>query len=167
MPTNPLQDLIDAGLQFTEVPRKQAEKVVRDLVKRGEVNRAEATKTIEGLVERGRETSAMIAQAIKSEVSRQFGLLADRVAEIEVQLEGLLGRFSGGAAVTLPTMDGGSKEAARTSPPARKKSTAARKAPAKKATAKSTAKKSTARKKSAAKKAPAKKAAAKKAGASS
>ena len=162
MPTNPLQDLIDAGLQFTEVPRKQAEKVVRDLVKRGEVNRAEATKTIEGLVGRGRETSAMITKAVKSEVSRQLGLLADRVAELEAQLEGLVSRFSGAASVTLPTMDGSSKEAARTSPPARKKSTA-KKAPTKKSTAKKaptkkSPAKSTARKKSTAKKGPAKRA---------
>ncbi len=49
MPTNVLQNLIDSGLQFTEVQRKQAEKVVRDLVKSGEVGRAEAAKTVESL----------------------------------------------------------------------------------------------------------------------
>ncbi len=63
MPTNVLQNLIDSGLQFTEMQRKQADKVVRGLVKSGEIRRAEAAKTVESLIERGRETTEAIGEA--------------------------------------------------------------------------------------------------------
>jgi polyhydroxyalkanoate synthesis regulator phasin len=146
MASNVLQNLIDSGLQFTEVQRKQAEKVVRDLVKSGEIRRAEAATTVESLIERGRETSMMIAEVVKAEVGKQLSWLANRLDDLEDQFESVVSRFSSG---------GGSAPAA----PA---AAVAKEAPAKKSTAKkSTGKKSTA-KKSTAKKSTAKKSTAKK-----
>src|SRR3990170_6544302 len=96
MAKNPIQNLIDSGLQFTEMQRKEAEKVVKKLVKSGEVRRAEAEKTVQSLIEKGKETSASIAALIKAEVTKQLGWLANRVDEVEDQLEGLVSRVSGG-----------------------------------------------------------------------
>ena len=123
MATNVVQNLIDSGLQFTEVQRKQAEKVVRDLVKNGEIRRAEAAKTVESLIERGRETSAQIAAVVKAEFGKQLSKLASRVDDLEDQLESIVSRFSGGGS------------------PARAPSASVSRAPAKKAPAKKAAKK--------------------------
>ena len=87
MPTNVLQNLIDSGLQFTEVQRKQAEKVVRELVKSGEVRRDEAAKTVESLIERGRETSLMISEVVRAKSASSSDWLANRVDDLEDQVE--------------------------------------------------------------------------------
>ena len=157
MPTNVLQNLIDSGLQFTEVQRKQAEKVVRELVKNGEVRRAEAAKTVESLIERGRETSLMIGEVVKTEVGKQLSWLANRVDDLEDQLEAVVSRFSGGGPAPAATKASTAKSPAKKATATKK--TAAKKAPARKKAAarKSPAKKAPARKKSAARKAPAKK----------
>ena len=67
MAKNPIQNLIDSGLQFTEMQRKEAEKVVKKLVKSGEVRRAEAEKTVQSLIERGKETTSVIAAVVKAD----------------------------------------------------------------------------------------------------
>ena len=99
MAKNPIQNLIDSGLQFTEMQRKEAEKVVKKLVKSGEVRRAEAEKTVQSLIEKGKETSAAVAAIVKAEVTKQLGWLANRVDDIEDQVEGLVSRVSGGGDV--------------------------------------------------------------------
>jgi polyhydroxyalkanoate synthesis regulator phasin len=139
MAKNPIQNLIDSGLQFTEMQRKEAEKVVKKLVKSGEVRRAEAEKTVQSLIEKGKETSTAIAAIVKAEVTKQLGWLANRVDDIEDQVEGLVSRVSGGDSKPAAAP-------AKKAPAAR--TTAAKKAPAKKAPAK----------KAPAKKAPAKRA---------
>lgn len=135
MNSNLIQKLIDAGAQITEMPRSRAEAAVKRLVQAGEVSRDDAAKTVQSLIERGKETTATISEAIQREMARQLGWLAERVDDLEDQLESMVDRMTAAA-------------------PAKK--TAARKAPAKKAAA---AKKAPARK-TAARKAPAKKAAA-------
>ena len=62
MPKNPIQTLIDSGLQFTDMQRKEAEKLVKQLVRTGEVRRADAEKSVQSLIEQGKETSAQIAE---------------------------------------------------------------------------------------------------------
>src|SRR6056297_321309 len=57
MAQSTLQRLLDAGMQFGEVSRKQAEGVVRALVSAGEVQKRDAEKLVGGLVERGKDTS--------------------------------------------------------------------------------------------------------------
>ena len=57
MAKNTLQRLLDEGVQFTEMSRKQAESTVKKLVKAGEVRRSEAEATVQSLLERGKETA--------------------------------------------------------------------------------------------------------------
>ena len=158
MPTNVLQNMIDSGLQFTEVQRRQAEKVVRELVKSGEIRRAEAAKTVENLIERGRETSMMIAEVVRAEVARQLDWLGSRVDGLEDQLEAVVSRFSGGGgrSATVPATTTATAASVAPAKAAATKRAPARKAVAKKSPPRKAAKKSPATK-SAVKKTPARK----------
>jgi polyhydroxyalkanoate synthesis regulator phasin len=166
MPTNPLKQLLDNSIQLTELSRKQLEEAVNSLVRAGAVNRSDSDATVQSLLERGRQVATQISDAVQAEVSRQLGWLANRVDDIEDQLESFVSRMSPGrGAATKATTRQAATTAKKTS--ATKSST--KKAPAKrKAAAKKTAAKKAPAKKSAAKKrAPVKKAGAKKAAASS
>ena len=122
MANSSLQRLLDAGVQFGEVSRKQAESVVRQLVKAGEVPRTDAEKMVRELVERGKDTSERMSEIIQREVSKQVSWMSERFDEIEDRFEDLSEKL--GERV-------GQKKAASKKAPAKKKA-AAKKAPAKK-----------------------------------
>jgi len=148
MTTNPIQKLIDTGIQFTEMQRAQAEAVVRQLVEAGEVRRNEANQTIQALIAKGKETTAAIAEIVQHEVARQVGWMAERIDDLEDQLEALVSRFTGGEEPAATTPPPAPKPAAE---PAPAKKAAAKKAPARKVAAKKAPAKKTAAKKTAAK----------------
>ncbi len=147
-----IQQLIDAGVEFTEMTRKQADAFVKQLVKAGEVPRRDAESVVKSMVDRGRETSERISTSVQREVAKQVGWMSERFDELEDRFEALAESL----ADRVPGMPAPVKKA-----PAKK--TAAKKAPAKKTPAKKTAAKKAPAKKAPAKKAPAKKAPAKKA----
>ena len=90
MAKNSLQKLLEAGVQFGEMSRQQAEAAVKNLVKAGELRRSEAEATVQTLLERGKETATHIAEAVQTEVAKQLGWLANRVDDLEDQLEALV-----------------------------------------------------------------------------
>ena len=49
-----VQRLVDAGVEFSDISRKQAESIVKSLGKVGEVRRADTEKAVQTLLERGR-----------------------------------------------------------------------------------------------------------------
>ena len=53
MAKNTLQKLLNAGVQFTEMSRQQAESAVKTMVKAGEVRRSDAEAIIQQLIETG------------------------------------------------------------------------------------------------------------------
>ena len=59
MAKNTLQKLLESGVQFSEMTRKQAEAAVKKLVKAGEVRRSETEATVQTLIERGKATAAI------------------------------------------------------------------------------------------------------------
>jgi polyhydroxyalkanoate synthesis regulator phasin len=90
MAPNPLlKKLIDAGAQFTETSQASAERLVSELQKAGGVRRKEAEKAVQTLVERGRQSSEQLISTIQSEVAKQLGRFADRIEELETQLQDL------------------------------------------------------------------------------
>jgi len=89
MPKSQFEKLIDAGVQFTEVSRKQAESVVNSLVKSGEVRRQDAEQLVQSLVDRGRETSEMIANSVRRELSKQIQALSAQFSELESNVDAL------------------------------------------------------------------------------
>jgi polyhydroxyalkanoate synthesis regulator phasin len=157
MAKNSLRKLFEAGVQFHEMSRQQAEAAVKKMVKAGDVRRSEAEATVQALIERSRETALAIAEAVQNEVTKQLGWLANRVDDVEDQMEGIVSRFSPLASSSAPAKKAPAKKA-----PAKKaaaKKAAANKAPATRTAAKTAPAKRTARR-STARKAPTKKKAA-------
>jgi polyhydroxyalkanoate synthesis regulator phasin len=153
MAKNALQRLLDAGVQFGEMSRKQAEGAVKQLVKAGAVRRSESEASVQALLDRSRETATAIGESVQREVTKQLGWLAKRVDELEDELESMVSRFNPLAA-QAPT-------ASSTTTTAPAKRAPAKRASAKKATATRTPTKKTAATK-ATKRAPAKRTAARK-----
>ena len=87
MAVSPIKKFLDAGLQFTEMSRQQAESLVKSLVKAGEVRRKEADELVQTLIERSRETSEHISALVQQEVSKQMAALASQFEEIEARVE--------------------------------------------------------------------------------
>lgn len=101
---------ISLGVGLTIVSKEKAEKVVEELVKRGELAPSESKVWVDRLVERGEEERGMIKSAVQEQVQRvlkelnvpvqsdiaglelRIALLERRVAELEgiSQLEGTL-----------------------------------------------------------------------------
>jgi polyhydroxyalkanoate synthesis regulator phasin len=134
-----LRRSLDAGVAFTQLTRKRAEGIVKDLVRSGEVSREQATARVEELMERSRQTTEFVVAVVRKEID-------DRVAQLNLVTRDDLTAFAG--RIGIPVR--GAKTA---------KKAPATKSPAKKAPAKKAAAKKAPAKKSAAKKAPAKKAA--------
>lgn len=78
MPDNDLfRRSLDAGVAFTQLTRKRAETMVRELVKSGEVSRDQATTRVEELLERSRQNSEAIVAIVRKEID-------DRVAALNL-----------------------------------------------------------------------------------
>jgi polyhydroxyalkanoate synthesis regulator phasin len=75
MPSEQWKHYLQAGMEVTEVTRKRAEKIVRDLVKSGEVGTHEAGQWVEDLLARSRATADSFAERVKVEVQRQMETL--------------------------------------------------------------------------------------------
>jgi len=189
---NPLERYVTAGMAFSQVTRKRAESLVRDLVKEGEVGRDHASDWVEELVARSRRSAEHLSELVRHEVKRQveqLGLVnSDDVTKI-VEKFVSAARSAGEQTVRNVSERAGTarragqqearKEAgsvvgaavervqgaAKTPSAGRRASAPAAKAAAKKAPAKKAAAKKAPVKKAAAKKAAAKKAPVKKAAA--
>jgi polyhydroxyalkanoate synthesis regulator phasin len=75
MPSEQWKHYLQAGMEITEVPRKRAEKIVRDLVKAGEVQAHEAGQRVDELLERSRQTAETFGERVRVEVQRQMEAL--------------------------------------------------------------------------------------------
>lgn len=113
---------VDAGAAFTQITRKRAEGIVKDLVKTGEIQRDQAQERVDELVERSRRNTEAMVGLIRKEVAAQFGVLGIATKQDIARLEARIAKLG---------------------PPARsaaaKKAPAAKNAPVKKAPAKKAA----------------------------
>ncbi len=141
----PLKQLLDSTVSFTQMTRERAEAIVAELVREGQVRTEEYQRNVQELVDRSRESAERFNEMVRAQVVK---VLTD-----------------------LGVVQSGQKAPAKKAParkaPAKKaagqEGAAPKKAPAKKAPAKKAAAKKAPAKKVAAKKAPAKRATAKKA----
>jgi polyhydroxyalkanoate synthesis regulator phasin len=151
MANSTLKNYLDAGMQFTEMSKKQAEAFVSNLVQSGDVRRKDAEQMVESVIRRSRETTERIAAMVQAEVAKQLKALSARFDEVEQRVEAMTSSVMGGASTTSTAKRTGAKKSTA-------KKSSAKKSSAKKSTAKkSTAKKSTAKKKSGTKQAAARK----------
>jgi len=88
-PNTILKRLLDAGMQFTEMSRTNADKLVNELVHDGHVRRKDAETTVQQLVERGRSSTDHILSAVQAEVAKQLGRFANRIDDVEDRIEDL------------------------------------------------------------------------------
>ena len=116
--TDALKRYLEAGMAFTQLTRKRAEQLVKDLVAAGDLQRNQAKEAIDELVERSRKNTDVLAEQVRKEVDSQLSNMGlARKADVE-RLEAELERLKGSGAKK-------SAEPAKAAP--------AKKAPAKKA----------------------------------
>ncbi len=70
-----LRRYVDALASMTEVPRQQAERIVRDLAERGEVRARDLQKSARELAERSAQNRRELADLIRKEIRRQISTL--------------------------------------------------------------------------------------------
>jgi polyhydroxyalkanoate synthesis regulator phasin len=168
MAKSTIKSYVEAGAQFTEMSREQAEAFVKNLAASGDIRRRDAEHMLQAMLSRGRETTSQFSALVQSEVAKQLSALSERFEDVESRLESLAASLRGG----LTGAGGGAPMPASSAPASERSSatsaperTTARKSGAKKSTKKAANKasaKKPAAKKSAAKKTSAKKASTKK-----
>ena len=89
MAKSTFQRLIDAGVEFTNITRKQAESIVKQMVNAGDVRKSDADKAVQELLSRGRETSDKWNETVQRELTRQVNWMWDRFDELEDRFENL------------------------------------------------------------------------------
>ena len=151
----PLKQLLDSTVSFTQMTRERAEAIVAELVREGQVRTEEYQRNVQELVDRSRESAERFNEMVRAQVVK---VLTDL---------GVVQTAQQAPTQKAPAQKAAARKAPARKSPAKKASSATRKAPAKRAAKKAPAKKAPAKKaparKAAAKKAPAKRATAKKA----
>jgi polyhydroxyalkanoate synthesis regulator phasin len=90
MAANPLlKKMLDAGMQFTEMSQKQAEKLVKEFVKAGQARKKDSDDMVRQIVDRGRTLSEQIVAAVQAELAKQMSKFASRLDEVEGRVEAL------------------------------------------------------------------------------
>ena len=103
-----IKSYVEAGAQFTEMSRQQAEAVVKRLVKSGDVRRRDTEHMVQTMLIRGRETTDRISAIVQTEVAKQLKALSERFEDVEGRLESLATSIRGGivgAAGTVTRLD--------------------------------------------------------------
>lgn len=97
--------IISLGWGTVSLTREKAEKMVDQLIARGEINREEAKKTINELVDRGEKERAEVRQYLQQEVKsmmqkynvvtrEEYLLLEQRVSALEQKIDEIKGSNS-------------------------------------------------------------------------
>jgi len=90
MATNPLlKKMLDAGMQFTEMSQKQAEKLVKEFVKAGQARKKDSDEMVRQIVDRGRNLSEQIVATVQAELANQMSKFAGRLDDVEGRVEAL------------------------------------------------------------------------------
>src|SRR5262245_35329400 len=96
MAKSSFKSYVEAGSQFTEMSRQQAEALVRMLVKSADIRRRDAEHMVQTMLSRGRETTEQISAIVQAEVAKQLKVLSQRFEEVEGRIESLAGTIKVG-----------------------------------------------------------------------
>jgi hypothetical protein len=69
------KQLLETGMQFTEMRRSQAKRIAQDLASRGQIARGQLAGTVDELVDMSRRRSENLRKIVQKEVQRQVGVL--------------------------------------------------------------------------------------------
>ena len=101
MAPNPvLKKMLDAGMQFTEMSQKQAEKIVKEFVKSGQARKKDSEELVRQMVDRGRGLSEQVVAAVQAELAKQMNKFAGRLDEVESRVEALAAKVGLAAKAT-------------------------------------------------------------------
>lgn len=123
-----IRSAIQMASSLTEVPRKQAERLARDLVKQGEIGASAVGSVAEEIVRKSRENAGLVRTLVGSELRRQIKSLGlvnrDDIERLQKRVFGLatkqdIDRLN-------KRVDGLAKPKTPTRTPAKPKSTKAR-----------------------------------------
>jgi len=131
-----LRTYIDAGVAFTELSRKKAEKIVKDFVRSGEVSRKDATARVEELLDRSRANTEALVGLVRKEIDERITQLNLVTGDDVAALLSRLGVPLRGATSVTTTKAPAPKKAAPKKAPVKKapvKKAPVKKAPVKKA----------------------------------
>jgi polyhydroxyalkanoate synthesis regulator phasin len=168
MAKSTIKSYVEAGAQFTEMSRQQAEAVVKRLVKSGDLRRRDTEHMVQSMLSRGRETTDRISALVQTEVAKQLKTLSARFEDVEGRLESLAASIrdgivgTGAAGAPQPQPAPSTPSVSHTTTPAAAKKSKANKSSAKMKSAKKSSTKKSSTKKSSTKKSSAKKSSAKK-----
>jgi polyhydroxyalkanoate synthesis regulator phasin len=118
------KQLIEAGMQFTEMRRSQAKRIAGDLLAQGQIARDQVASTVEELVDMSRRRREELTAIVRHELQRQLAVIGVATQEDLARLERRIAALSSGTPAA--------RQAAAKRAPAKK--AAAKQAPAKKAT---------------------------------
>jgi polyhydroxyalkanoate synthesis regulator phasin len=118
------KQLIEAGMQFTEMRRSQAKRIAGDLLAQGQIARDQVASTVDELVDMSRRRREELTAIVRHELQRQLAVIGVATQEDLARLERRIAALSSGppAAKRAPAKKAPAKKAP------------AKKAPAKKAT---------------------------------
>ncbi|HEV2361942.1 MAG TPA: hypothetical protein VGS21_09595, partial [Acidimicrobiales bacterium] len=89
---SPLQKYIDLGASFTQMTRKRAEQLVKELAQNGEIAREQMDDRVEELLHRSRKATEHFLELVRGEVAKQVSALGltnrDEVTEIVHKIAG-------------------------------------------------------------------------------
>ena len=112
------KQLIEAGMQFTEMRRSQAKRIAQDLVSQGQIARDQLASTVDELVDMSRRRTEELSRVVRQEVQRQLGSLGlatkDDLERVERRVAGVTASASGArkAAKKAPAKKAPAKKAA-------------------------------------------------------
>lgn len=81
--------MLDAGMQFTEMSQKQAEKLVKEFVKVGQARKKDSDEMVRQIVDRGRNLSEQMVATVQAELAKQMSKFAVRLDDVEGRVEAL------------------------------------------------------------------------------
>lgn len=112
------KQLLEAGMQFTEMRRAQARRVATDLVAQGQLARDQVQTAVDEILEMSRRRTEDLREMVRSEVQRQLGGLGlatkDDLARLERKLAKSPAKAPAKKATAAPKA--AKKKAARKSP---------------------------------------------------
>jgi polyhydroxyalkanoate synthesis regulator phasin len=110
------KQLIEAGMQFTELRRAQARRIAQELASQGQIARDQVASTVDELIDLSRRRTEALTSIVRQEVQRQLGSLGlatkDDIERIERRVAAVTKTGTAKAAKKAPAKKAPAKKAA-------------------------------------------------------
>ena len=117
------KQLLEAGMQFTEMRRSQAKRIAKDLASRGQIARDQLSGTVDELLDMSRRRTEDLRKIVQKEVARQLSSLGLATKADLARLERRLTKAARNGK-TAPAKKKAAKAAGKTTKPSTEKKAA-------------------------------------------